>query len=723
MNALPWRSAVLVPFTVFAIGIAAAEGPSGPPTPETITPTPAPQTPTNVDKAGAPVETRSPASVLIPESLSDISWGSWEDWFKPGRWGGSIGLALSGQREKITSADSSQTFSSRIADETITIRNEDFALIDRRLMSGTIGLTFGLEQFRQTVEDVKASEHEKLLGYNFDLAFLPETPYRSNLFANRTQSTVELISGGTSKTEVENAGLILRVGENSILRTREILPYFSASLEAVQEHDKETTRVGDTVFSLNEQLESAKLDLRNGTEVSDLYFTYTANRVTDYLSNANSYQAQGANLLYSLDFGPTLNWHLDSSVDYYSRNGTDSSSSVSSTNVSETLTIDHYDNLSSQYNYGYDRQDSVAGTVTVQSAGMQLVHRLYNNLTTSAGVFASNQTLPTGSADARTGQVNFSYDHGIPGAGNLNAALGGSYTIATSHVPGGTVPVVDAPYTAPPSFGTGIGFQLKDSFIDISTISIVDVKGGSRIPTVVNVDYMIVVAGNRTSIEPLPTSVIIMPNDPLQISYVYSVPPDLKYRITTNYANLGLFWQWISLNFSHNESDSKPLTAGDTSLLVSSRQDSAQLGLNGVWDKLQARGDAMVLRARGNQLDYDSVLLDEFASYAVTPDVLLSLSANQYRTDYTLPVRKVTGSSLRFDANMTWGGWIANAYALQRNYSDTEIGSEKYQEAGFNLQRRWLKLELTLNLSANRRWRSGTETQNATAQFTAVRQF
>ena len=708
----------LLAFTLCAMGAEPPPGANAPPGDGK----PAASSPSQAEKPELPVQTASPTSVLIPDSLKDITFGSWADVFLPGRWGGAIGLSWSGQREKIASAESSQTFSSRIADETIAIRNEDFGIIDRRLMSGTIGIIFGREQFRQTVDDVASSQREKLLGYNVDLTFLGDSPYRSNLYANRSQSTTTLISGGTSQTETENSGFVLRWGENSILRSREILPYFSASLEAVQEHDKETTRIGDGIFRRDDQRDSATFNAHNGTETSDLNFRYTFDRVKDNLSGANSYNDQSATMLYSLDFGPTLNWRWDSSLDYYKRDGADSDS-VSSTNVSETLTIDHYDNLSSAYDYQYSRQTSLAGDVTVQGAGVQLVHRLYNNLTTTAGVSGLRQNLPTGSAESRLAQLSFSYDHGIPWGGHMVAGLGGSYSTTDSHVPGGSVPVVDAPYTAPPSFGTGVGFQLKDSFIDVSTISIVDVKGGARLPTVVDVDYIVVVTGNRTSIEPLPTSVVIMPNDVLQVSYIYAVPPDLKYRITSNFANLGLYWSWIALEFNHDQADSTPLTAGDATLLVTSRHDSARLSLNGAWDTLQARGDAGVERFRGNQLNYDTVSLDEFLNWAATPDLFISFSANQFRTNYTLPVRRVDGNSVRLDANSTWEGWLANAYVTQRKYSDTDIGSEKYQEAGFKLSRRWLKLDVALLLSANRRWRAGTETQNITAQFTATRHF
>lgn len=728
MKASRWRAGALVSLLAFAAAAAATAAtqapaePAGPPasTPDTTPASTKPGGSVNPEPVFGPA---SPVSVLIPDSLKDISLESWSDAFQRGRWTGNIGLSFNGQRERLRDPDgNTHAFATRITDETITIRNEDFGLIDRRLMSGTIGLTAGVQQFRQAVDEAASSEHETLIAYNVDLAFLGETPYRSNLYANRSESTTALVSGGTTKTEQENRGLILRWGENSLLRTRNILPYFSASLEARQERDNETTRIEDALFRRNDQRDSLTLDAHNGTEVSDLSLRYTAARLKDFISETNSYRDQTASAVYSLDFGPTLNWRWDSTLDYYDRHGADQGA-LSTANVSEGLVIDHYDNLSTAYNYQFSRQASPDGTVTAQNAGMLVQHRLYENLTTVAGISGFKQTLPTGKADSRSAQLNFSYNHGIPWGGQLTAGLGGSYAIADSHVPGGTVPVVDAPYTAPPSLGAGAGFQLKDPFIDTSTLSIVDVKGGARIPTVVNVDYLVVVDGFRTTIQPLPTSVIIMPNDRLEVSYVYSVPPDLKYRITTRFANAGFFWQWISLDFSHDQSDSTPLTAGDASLLVSERHDSARLTLNGSWENLQARGDATVLRVRGNLLEYDNVTLDGFIHYSVTPDLWLALSANRYHTDYTLPVRKVTGDSIRLDLNYTWEGWLATAYALQRNYSDSQAPSEKYQEAGAKLHRRWLKLDLTAAVYANRRWRAGAETQSATVLFSAVREF
>jgi len=80
-----------------------------------------------------------------------------------------------------------------------------------------------------------------------------------------------------------------------------------------------------------------------------------------------------------------------------------------------------------------------------------------------------------------------------------------------------------------PVVGAGSTIQLRDRNIETSTIVVVVIKtGGVRVTAVLGIDYTVQVDGDRTSLVPSPTSAVMQPGDPLNVSYAYQVAPDSK---------------------------------------------------------------------------------------------------------------------------------------------------------------------------------------------------
>ena len=106
-----------------------------------------------------------------------------------------------------------------------------------------------------------------------------------------------------------------------------------------------------------------------------------------------------------------------------------------------------------------------------------------------------------------------------------------------------------------------------------------------------------------------------------------------------------------------------------------------------------------------------------------TYDLQVSLSANQYRTDYELPQHTVTGGSARIDLSWSRGGWITNGYIGRRVYRDTDQPDETVDETGLRVRRTWTLLELNIALGAQRRLRGEVSSQNAFFHIGAIRRF
>ncbi len=334
----------------------------------------------------------------------------------------------------------------------------------------------------------------------------------------------------------------------------------SAGVPAIRQADDDLWR---PVVRAERPARPDRAGFQNGGETSDLTFQYQYTKLDNYAYTLGSYNSQNANVFYSLDFGPTLNWRSDSRINYYARTGADALSNLNTLDINEFLTIDHNADLSSNYNYQLTRQSAEIGTATTQSLGAQYNEQVFRNLSLTEGLTAIYSTLPGGTISSAGVAANFNYGHVVPWEGQLNLAGGGGYLVTSTDVPAGVVPVVDAPYVVPPNIGAGATIPLRDRNIVTASIVVVVLKNGVRVTAVLDVDYTVQVDGDRTSLVPLATSALMQPGDPLNVSYVYQVAPSSKFQTTSGSASFGIDWPCFGFNYSHDQTDQTPLSGGD----------------------------------------------------------------------------------------------------------------------------------------------------------------
>jgi hypothetical protein len=667
----------------------------------------------------------SPANLLPTDTKLDNASSRI---FLPGTWTGDLDLAYDSyrQRTQIEGIPDS-SLDGRLATTGVTVRNQGFAILDPRLLTGSLGLRFGVEKNWQEAFGARTTEHGKLIGYDLESLFLQEKPYNGTFLANQSQNVFSRSFGGTTRTENRSASLIFHWREDSVLREKEILPYFNANLEVRQEHLKERTANAGQTFDRDEHRDLVRLNGHNGWTTADLDFSFEGIRLDNIVYPAGSYRSETANVDYSLDFGPGLNRRWDNHVTYSSRKGT--SEDLTLLTLGERLNIDHYDNLSSNYYYDFTSQQVLQGSATSNSLGAGLNHRLYQNLNSSVGVSGARLTLPTGDIDTAAVQAAFDYNHAVPLGGNLSTWFAGAVAFTENKLQSSVVPVVDASYIVPPQLGAGTSILLADRNIVTDTIVVVDVKGGSRITTVEGVDYTVLVEGDQTRILPQPTSAIIVPGDLLEISYVFNVDPSSKFRTDSRSVGLDLDWRWIAFSVAHEETLQTPLAGTDSSFLSDRRRDSAKMQLRGDWDALSGRADAGVTRYNYTQLVYDEVRFGEQVTYRFAGEWLpgswlFDLSANQVRADYELPVRRSDGRSVTLNVDWnSYGGWWVNGSLSHRTLRDTELPSDDIKEAMLRVRRTWYKLDIFGSVGYADRLRGGVHTTNANLHFSAVRRF
>jgi hypothetical protein len=215
----------------------------------------------------------------------------------------------------------------------------------------------------------------------------------------------------------------------------------------------------------------------------------------------------------------------------------------------------------------------------------------------------------------------------------------------------------------------------------------------------------------------------MQPGDPLNVSYVFLVSPDSKYRTDTRSASVTLEWPWIGASFSHDESDQRPLDGSDSTFLLDQRRRNGNIWVRGGWEYVTARAAAAIYRYDSTRLAYTERRLDQYVTWLVRPNLQLTLSADEYRTEYRQPDHTTTGGNVRLDLQWQQWNWLTTGYISRRIYRDTLQPDETIDEGGFRLRRSWTLLDVLIAFGVQDRLRGDSRARNGFFHFGASRRF
>ncbi len=605
-------------------------------------------------------------------------------------------------------------------EEQLGLRNRGFFLVDPRLFTGNLEGRFGLVQEDERVDGGARLRNGTLLGYAFDGAILSDKPYVVTLFANRNQSVLTREFGGRSEITFENLGATFRLREDSVLQDLGF-PHFGSVVGARQERLKEETTVLGRTVRRDEVRTVLSYEAHKGFETSDLDLRYEFADLDDRAGVIGSFRTHTAGLTYSLDFGPTLNDRWDSRLQLLNRTGRHPATFLS---ADEELRLDHHERLFTDYRYLFSRNDTQAGDTTTHTGIALLQHRLYESLTSRVAASGTLQDFPTGDRISYYGEADFAYRRAIPGRGQLVAGTGARYQIDDNRFSLPLVAVIDEPHTAPAPRGGSAGFLLNNSFVVVSTIEVVDTRGGARLPATLGVDYVLVQEGDFTKIVPLASSLVILDGDPLLVSYSFEVNPSLKFSTLSWHGSAGVDYRWIALTAAHEQSDETRLSGRDGRFLDDRRRETVRLDLRGDWDRVQAAAAAEYQVEDSTRLDFTAWQFSQSVSYRPFLDLLLSLSGQESFTEFARPRRRTEALSTR--GTLDWSpltGLFVTGFVGLRLFDDSEVPSETVREAG--LRARWTfgKLEVAPTFTWSDRERGATETTDLRVDVRVIRRF
>lgn len=626
-------------------------------------------------------------------AFSLLSWFPSEGNFALGEWQGAVIGGYEWEDQQTTQGGRTSSFLRNRFDEEVDLRNDGFYLLDPRLLIFNAGTALDFYQESDKLNGVNQHQDGTLIGWDVDATLLGEMPYSATFLSHQNQANNSTLFGGQTESLNQNFGMIAKLREDSFLR--DVLPYFKADVYARQEEsDETTTQLGQT-FKLNETRDLAGFDADKGFQTGDLDLSYQFINDSYAGSIPFSFVSNWATFDYSLDFGPTLNRRWDSRVSYLTRSG--SGVSESFLYADERLHIDHFDNLSTDYEYLFVNTDTQGQENTSNTATFQLRYRPYQNLINTFILQGSYTAITQGHTDFGAVELNSTYNHPIPWGGTFTLGGDGRYELDQDHVTG-PITVLDEKHTAPPFFGPGIGFTLNLPFVITSTIVMYDTRGGARIPTRLGVDYIIAQQGQLTKIVILPTTLVIAPGDPLEVSYSYVAAPSGRYSTTGLSGEVGVGFGWISLSFSHQQSNQSMLSGQGSQYLYSTRQEAGQINLHRGWEFFDARTTALYEIYHTQSPSYGSFdyTMQNYGQYLIFRpgwSTILHVDGNEMLTDYAQS--RLHDSELDFEASLDRffaSGNYVTAFAQARQAKETHFPTETDYEAGMRGNFRYGKI-------------------------------
>ncbi len=608
-------------------------------------------------------------------------------------------------------------------DERLSIRNQGFYLLDPRLLTGNLGLSYGLFQDKDRFNDDERAQDGRLIGYSFDAGLLSEQPYSGRVFATRNQNVTNREFGGRSDLTLENRGGSFRLRDDSFLRDWGI-PYFSSTLGAREEHTQEVTDILGQRFARDETRHIMNVEANKGFETADINLSYEATDSQDSLRPQSAYQTQSANLASSLDFGSRLNRRWDSRLLY--SDYTSKSQQTFYYSLDEGLRIEHNEDLSTNYRYVFVRVGTETASTTTQSGTVTAQQRLYRNLNTTYKLQGMRSELPSdqGERTNYSGQLDLNYQRTLAPGQRVFARLGGRYQIDDNALKVSRIDVIDEPHVAPSPLGGVAGFALSNSFVLTPTVVVVDTRGGVRLLTTPGVDYDILQEGDFIKIIPLATSAVILAGDPLVVSYSYEVAPSIRFSTAAWWLSGGIDFSWIALSYAHEAFDQSLLGGQDAQFLDSQNKNTARVEMRAEGGSVRGTASAAYEILDSRHLAYNRWQYGQFLSYRPRYNLTLGIDAQESFTEYTLPVRESKTRSVRFTLDgVSPSGWYTNAFAGVRVAEDSQVPAETIREAGLRARRTIGLLDILPSLTWSERERHPVQNTDRRIELRVIRRF
>ena len=597
---------------------------------------------------------------------------------------GEVELVAERRTDEQGTSGSKRKSKTKVIEERIRLKTEgDIYHPDFFFYTAAVGV--GLAQQSIDSDDVSEKDRESLNEYNIFGQLLRSKSYPTTFHASKSEDLIARQFLGSLRTErkTEGATLLLRSKTSPMTFQYNTSETDQDELTSLAtdffERDDERFR-----YSLNHEFsESSHMSFDfDRTEVSQRSLGVSQNTDTDRYS-----------LLHDLSFGSDEENRLDSLFNYTDQSG---SFDYKNWQWEERLRLQHSRDFQTHYDFRFSELERVTfkNQETRGRAGFE--HKLYDNMVTTANIFASKTDLDTqGDIKQNGGSVAVNYWKNNPW-GILYSTYTASLTKSKQTGGTGTGIVIDESHI----FTDPLSITLDRVNIDTSSIVVTDNTGG--ITYTENDDYTVTEINGR--IQLIINTFGALPNisngQEIYVDYNFFIEPEREEDTTRqNFTIKERFNNGISLYYAHRRQDEDV-----SSSLTEISPD--EFTVNTIGADYINKG--LFLQAEysdedSTQIPSTSKMLQGRYSWSVNKDTRASLRVSNQWLDFDEPDDRdveLFKSGAEIFSRLT-DEYSLSARADYRDEDDTRFGSTRGFQFNSEFQYNFRQLSLTAGVEIN----------------------
>lgn len=280
------------------------------------------------------------------------------------------------------------------------------------------------------------SETDFVNLYNVSGLLLGNGPAPVTVYSLREQNVLDRAFAGTVEDTLTESGAAVQF-RSAVAPTT--LRYFHRVHEQSDFLDRGDTTVTQDTFAADSSIRLS--------DAQRLDIAYTFDHISEDQEGffSDTYDRHDANIVHTVAFGGEQRPHeLRSSLRLFDQSGDLSQQDL---RLDELLVLRHTERLETRYILTAAHQERGDDEQDLYRAQASIRHRLFESLVSSATVGAARLDAPDGfTSDEYFVSGNLDYTKSVP-LGRLDAAAGASYTTTHNSARGGTVGVLNQPFT------------------------------------------------------------------------------------------------------------------------------------------------------------------------------------------------------------------------------------------------------------------------------------
>ncbi|GEM_PF-1838027 len=256
---------------------------------------------------------------------------------------------------------------------------------------------------------------------------------------------------------------------------------------------------------------------------------------------------------------------LYSSLRSYGLTGTSKSRVL---NLNENFDIKHTDSLDSSYNYSFSDKSSSGVNAKDNRISAALRHQLYESLNSSFNTYYFNSKATSFSQDTYGVSLDEAYVKKLGKIGKFTSGAGIAYSEDKRETMDNVISIIDEAHT----LTTGVLTFLDMPRADTATVVVTNAAGD--ITYVLNVDYLLTEAAERTQIQRVPGGSILDGQD-VVVDYRAQSSPLVKFNtLSQNYRfRMDFLEQLIGVYYNLSK-ESHPRASGGENLVLQKLTDT-----------------------------------------------------------------------------------------------------------------------------------------------------